>query len=153
MYQNASASCGFSSRKLSSATTKSSFGTASLPNRSGDGHPDGGTNTAPKTEGYLLRSRSQGRALRNAAPVVPGLEQLKDIVADYGMGPGKLVMKWKTPDRIIGRIVELSLARAVKGDVFLKWHTPLEMRGGAARQQLLTRDESVSARPNHGQGE
>src|SRR6202011_178004 len=30
MYQNASASCGFSSRKFSSATTKSSFGTASL---------------------------------------------------------------------------------------------------------------------------
>jgi site-specific DNA recombinase len=31
-----------------------------LPNRSGDGPPDGGINTAPPgTEGYLLRSRSQ----------------------------------------------------------------------------------------------
>jgi site-specific DNA recombinase len=30
-----------------------------LPNRSGDGPPDGGINTAPPgTEGYLLRSRS-----------------------------------------------------------------------------------------------
>lgn len=48
------------------------------------------------------------------------LEQLKDIVADYGMDPGKLVLKWKTPKRIIDRIVEYSLARAVKGDVFLK---------------------------------
>jgi hypothetical protein len=36
------------------------------------------------------------------------------------MDPGKLVMKWKTPERIINRIVEFSLARAVKGDVFLK---------------------------------
>jgi hypothetical protein len=36
------------------------------------------------------------------------------------MDPGKLVMKWKTPERIIDRIVEFSLARAVKGDVFLK---------------------------------
>jgi hypothetical protein len=48
------------------------------------------------------------------------VEQLKDIVADYGMDPGKLVMKWKTPERIIDRIVEFSLGRAVKGDVFLK---------------------------------
>jgi hypothetical protein len=36
------------------------------------------------------------------------------------MDPGKLVMKWKTPERIINRIVEFSPARAVKGDVFLK---------------------------------
>ena len=46
------------------------------------------------------------------------VEQLKDIVADYGMGPGKLVTKWKTADRIIDRIVEISLARSQKGDAF-----------------------------------
>jgi site-specific DNA recombinase len=35
-----------------------------LPNRSGDGHPDGGINTAlPGTEGYLLRSRSRQSCL------------------------------------------------------------------------------------------
>jgi hypothetical protein len=35
-----------------------------LPNRSGDGPPDGGINTAPPgTEGYLLRSRSHHRTL------------------------------------------------------------------------------------------
>jgi hypothetical protein len=48
------------------------------------------------------------------------LEQLKDVVADFGMDQGKLVMKWKTPQRIIDRIVEVSMVRAVKGDVFLK---------------------------------
>ena len=47
------------------------------------------------------------------------LEQLKDIVADYGMDPGKLVLKWKTPDRIIGRIIEVSIGRAKKGQGFL----------------------------------
>lgn len=46
------------------------------------------------------------------------LEQLRDIVADYGMDPGRLVMKWKTPNRVIDRIVEISINRACKGDVF-----------------------------------
>jgi hypothetical protein len=48
------------------------------------------------------------------------LEQLRDIVADYGMDTGKLVMKWKEPERVIDRIVEISIVRAKKGDVFLK---------------------------------
>jgi len=46
------------------------------------------------------------------------LDELRDVVADYGMDPGKLVMKWKDADRIADRIVELSLARAQKGDAF-----------------------------------
>ena len=46
------------------------------------------------------------------------LEQLRDIVADYGMDPGRLVMKWKSPNRVIDRIVEISISRAHKGDVF-----------------------------------
>jgi hypothetical protein len=36
----------------------------------------------------------------------------------HGMDPGKLVMKWKTPHRIIDRFVEFSMAQAVKGSVF-----------------------------------
>lgn len=46
------------------------------------------------------------------------LEQLRDVVAEYGMDPGKLVMKWKDPDRVIDRIVEIALARAQKGHAF-----------------------------------
>lgn len=46
------------------------------------------------------------------------IEQLKDVVAQYGMDPGKLVMKWKDTARIIDRIAELSLARSTKGDAF-----------------------------------
>lgn len=48
------------------------------------------------------------------------LEQLRDIVAEYGMDPGRLVMKWNTPDRVIDRIVEMSIARAHKGNAFRK---------------------------------
>lgn len=47
------------------------------------------------------------------------LEQLKDIVADYGMDSGKLVLKWKTPERIINHIAEVSIGRAKKGEGFL----------------------------------
>ena len=46
------------------------------------------------------------------------VEELKDIVADHGMDTGKVVMKWKSPERIIDRIVEISVSRARKGDAF-----------------------------------
>ena len=46
------------------------------------------------------------------------VEQLKDIVADHGMDPGKLVMKWKDAGRIIDRIVEIAIGRAQKGNAF-----------------------------------
>lgn len=57
--------------------------------------------------------------LRNALEKL-SLEQLRDIVAEYGMDPGRLVMKWVTPERIINRIVEMSVARAHKGNAFRK---------------------------------
>lgn len=46
------------------------------------------------------------------------LGQLLDIVAEYGMDPGKLVMKWKDRNRVVDRIVEVSISRATKGDAF-----------------------------------
>lgn len=46
------------------------------------------------------------------------LDQLRDIVAQYGMDPSKLIMKWKDTSRVIDRIVELALARSTKGDAF-----------------------------------
>ena len=46
------------------------------------------------------------------------LEQLRDIVAEHGMDQGRLVMKWKTPARVINKIVEISIGRARKGDAF-----------------------------------
>ena len=45
------------------------------------------------------------------------LEQLLDVVAGYGMDTGKLVMKWKTPERVADRIVEVATSRAQKKEV------------------------------------
>src|SRR5271166_5247716 len=61
----------------------------------------------------------QGEPTLRARLAELNLEHLKDIVADYGMDPGKLVTKWKKPERIIDRIVEISLGRARKGEGFL----------------------------------
>lgn len=46
------------------------------------------------------------------------LEQLRDVVAYYGMDPRRLVMKWKTHERVILHIVETVQARSRKGDAF-----------------------------------
>jgi hypothetical protein len=66
----------------------------------------------------------QGEAVLRARLAELNLEQLKDVVADYGMDPGKLVLKWKTADRIVGRIVEVSIGRARKGEGFLSSESP-----------------------------
>lgn len=59
-----------------------------------------------------------GEASLRGALAELDLEQLLDVVAQYGMDPGKLVMKWKDRERVIDRIVELALSRATKGDAF-----------------------------------
>jgi hypothetical protein len=46
------------------------------------------------------------------------LERLRDVVAAYGMDPRRLVMKWKTADRVVAHIVETVQARSRKGDAF-----------------------------------
>lgn len=58
------------------------------------------------------------------------IEQLRDVVADYGMDPGKLVMKWRDADRIADRIVEVARGRAQKGSAFLPAAEPLEPKTG-----------------------
>lgn len=58
-------------------------------------------------------------ALRNSLEKL-SLDQLRDIVAEYGFDPGRLVMKWTTPERVVDRIVEMSIARAHKGSAFRK---------------------------------
>jgi len=60
----------------------------------------------------------QGEDVLRARLGTLNFEQLRDIVAQYAMDPGKLVMKWKDTNRVMNRIVELALARATKGDAF-----------------------------------
>ena len=45
-------------------------------------------------------------------------KELKDIIADYGMDPSKLAMKWKNKNRLIQLILDTSFRRASKGDAF-----------------------------------
>lgn len=60
----------------------------------------------------------QGESVLREKLSVLTLDQLRDIVAQYGMDPGKLVMKWKDTNRVTDRIVEIALARSTKGDAF-----------------------------------
>jgi len=76
----------------------------------------GGRRTPAVLDPVELAKQGEG-ALRTQLTVL-NLEQLRDIVAQYGMDPGKLVMKWKDTQRVVDRIVELALARATKGDAF-----------------------------------
>lgn len=62
----------------------------------------------------------EGESALRASLEKLSLEQLRDVVAEYGMDPGRVVMKWAAPDRVIDRIVEMSLARAHKGNAFRK---------------------------------
>lgn len=46
------------------------------------------------------------------------LEELRDIVAQFGMDPRRLVMKWKDAQRIQAHIVATTVQRSRKGDAF-----------------------------------
>ncbi len=46
------------------------------------------------------------------------IEQLKDMVAEHGMDPGKLAMKWRTSDRLVDLIATTVRERSRKGDAF-----------------------------------
>lgn len=61
---------------------------------------------------------SEGEGLLRVKLGELNLEQLRDIVAECGMDPGKLVMKWKTEQRVIDHIVEVAGTRAKKGEAF-----------------------------------
>jgi hypothetical protein len=46
------------------------------------------------------------------------LEQLRDIVAQFGMDPRRLVMRWKDVERVQAHIVATTVQRSRKGDAF-----------------------------------
>lgn len=82
------------------------------------------------------RKRLKGRNRRNPAPFDPfidyaqgeevllarlrqlDIEALKDIVAQYGMDPSKLALRWKTPERLVSFILSTVRARSTRGDAF-----------------------------------
>jgi hypothetical protein len=90
--------------------------------------------TRPKSELTVHSVRPRNR--RNPAPFDPfaayqegesalvdrlrelDIEMLKDIVAECGMDPAKLVLKWKSKDRIAEHIFNTVQSRFKKGDAF-----------------------------------
>lgn len=64
------------------------------------------------------------------------IEQLKDIVAEYGMDTSRLALKWKSCDRLVDFIVTTVAQRQRKGDVF---------REGGGRSQVGTPNEEAPA--------
>lgn len=85
---------------------------------------------APALIDPVQMAREGEPALRTALETL-SLDQLRDIVAEFGMDPGKLVMKWVATERIIDRIVEMSITRAHKGSAFRKpADTPTSGDGG-----------------------
>ncbi|WP_442807658.1 hypothetical protein [Trinickia soli] len=79
-----------------------------------------GKNRRPPAELDPIQVARDGESALRAALEKLSLDQLRDIVAEYGMDPSRLVMKWVDPARVADRIVELSIARARKGDAFRK---------------------------------
>ena len=61
---------------------------------------------------------SQGEESLRSALAPLSIDQLKDIVADFGMDQRRLAMKWKTRQRVVDHIVGISIDRAQKGDAF-----------------------------------
>lgn len=48
------------------------------------------------------------------------IDQLKDIIAQYGMNQDKLAMKWRKKEKCLERIMEKTRDRTIKGDAFRK---------------------------------
>lgn len=76
------------------------------------------SNRRPRAILDPVRLARQGEPILRAELSRLDLEQLRDVVAEYGMDTGKLVLKWRTPNRIIDRIVEVSMNCARKGSAF-----------------------------------
>lgn len=110
-------------------TLTDALGTTSSKRRPEKAEDLGHTSNSETKRGLNRRAPAQldpvqvvreGELALRAALEMLSLDQLRDIVAEYGMDPGRLVMKWNTPERVIERIMEMSMARAHKGNAFRK---------------------------------
>lgn len=102
-------------RRLEDVLNARPSGLAPKPAKESTGRRSG-RRTAALLDPVEIASRSTDE-LRARLGVLT-LDQLRDIVAQFGMDPGKLVMKWKDPQRVIDRIVEVSSSRSTKGHAF-----------------------------------
>jgi len=134
---------------LDSAPSKRKSARAESPRQVDANEAKRGKNRrAPAVLDPVQVARDSESGLRSALEKL-SLDQLRDIVAEYGMDPGRLVMKWNTPERVIERIVEMSVARAHKGNAFRK--TPDDSHSLAAdTDETLLSDTEVVSNPPKG---
>lgn len=105
---------------LGSAQSRRKPSTEEALGHEGDGGAKrGNRRRAPAVLDPVQVVREGEAALRGRLEML-SLEQLRDIVADSAMDPSRLVMKWNKSERVIDRIVEMSIARAHKGNAFRK---------------------------------
>lgn len=79
--------------------------------------PRGSRRRAPAAIDPFAIHRADPTALRPALDDLD-IEQLKDVVAQYGMDARRLALKWKSRDRLIDLIEEVVDHRSRKGDAF-----------------------------------
>lgn len=87
----------------------------------GDDRPRSGRRSGRREPGVLNPYEvleEGGRDGLRAALGELDVERLKDIVAEHGMDPAKLAMKWKKADRLVAHIEAFVTARDRKGDAF-----------------------------------
>jgi hypothetical protein len=88
----------------------------------GDAHkPSGPTGrTHRRTPAVLdpFEEYKRGEAVLRERLMALDLDQLRDIVAQYGMDRSKLAMKWKDKGRLLDLIVSTVTSRSEKGHAF-----------------------------------
>jgi hypothetical protein len=85
--------------------------------RKAGGLPRSSNRRAPAILDPASLYRRDPTALRPALQDLT-LDQLKDIVSQYAMDPRRLALKWKTPDRLVDLIINVTEQRASKGNAF-----------------------------------
>lgn len=84
----------------------------------GEAHPRSRSRRAPAILDPVSVYQAEGDlGLRKKLSVL-AIDQLRDIVSEYGMDKSQLVMKWTKPERVIEHIVQTAATRARKGDAF-----------------------------------
>jgi hypothetical protein len=78
-------------------------------------HPRGRRKSAP-FDPFVVHQAGETALQARLAEL--DIEALKDIVAEYGMDPAKLVLKWKSKERMLEHILSTVSARVKKGDAF-----------------------------------
>ena len=80
---------------------------------------------------FAVYAQGQEPRLRASLEVL-SLEELRDIVAEHGMVTDRLAMKWKDPQRVVERIVEVSWSGPGRARLFARHSSSASWPGPGA---------------------